>query len=325
MKNGLSVSENSLASPEIPFTCRARQELENNLSLSVRLGAAAPLERKAIGFTSRLALRVLAPIDPSGDSKRTLEHAIHVARAMGAELSLLIVADPHSRTPRIIPRGFDTTLPASIDRFVVTGSVPEAITTVAEFIDASFVLMTSDDYRGRVSFWKRSATADLMKSTDRPILVTGLGDAEAGFNCRRILCALALDGTDDATVLQAEALARRSGGELILLSVVPEIDEGMLHEVFLGANRPLSTYRATDRIQGIGRRLSVPYRTSVMIGSPYRCIGLAARQYSVDLVVASRSELDMGAVFRRLTCPLLSVATPVPDLRGEDGAVQDLH
>lgn len=64
-----------------------------------------------------------------------------------------------------------------------------------------------------------------------------IADTDHRFRSRRVLCVLNLDGTDDSLVLQAEALPQRSGGELILAGVVPEIDEGMLLEAIRGLDR----------------------------------------------------------------------------------------
>ena len=101
--------------------------------------------------------------------------------------------------------------------------------------------MTSEKYEGWTRFWKHSVTGEVMESTRRPVCVTDLrlADTDYRFRSRRILCVLNLDGTDDPLVLQAEALAQRSGGELILLGVVPEIDEGLLLEAIPGLDRPV--------------------------------------------------------------------------------------
>jgi nucleotide-binding universal stress UspA family protein len=308
MKNGFSVLEKSLVSPSILSTRRARL---------------VAVQRKPPPYPSHRPLKILAPIDLSGDSKGAVEHAIEIARALGAELSLLNVATLNSQTWGRIPRKFDPALPENIGRFVVNGSIPETITSCAEFVDADLVLMTSGNYGRWKHFGKPSVTAQVVESTSRPVLITGVANKESRFHCRRILCTLALDGTDEAMVLQAEALARRSGGELILLGVVPEIDEGMLYKVSAGAARPLSSYLATNRIREIARSLSVPCKTSVMVGPAYKCIGLAARQYAADIVVAFRSELDTRAVFRRLNCPLLSVARATPGVGGIGDRAED--
>jgi nucleotide-binding universal stress UspA family protein len=292
METGISVLDHCTASPVIPPASRPR------------LVAVGPIERRSPAH----ALKILAPIDFSVDPRAPVEQAINVARAIGADLMLLNVADPRSRGFGWPQGPFDRTLPGHVDKFIVPGSVPETIASFAEFVDADLVLMISEHYGRWTRFWKWSVTAHVMESTDRPVLVTGLADTDSRFHCRRILCALTLDGTDGATVLQAEALARRSGGEPVLLSAVPDVSEGLLYEAIFGADRPLSTCLALDRLREIPRGLSVPYKTSVMIGSPHKCIGLAAQEYAADIVVAARAKLDVRALFRGLTCPMLSIA-----------------
>jgi nucleotide-binding universal stress UspA family protein len=297
MKHGFSLLGNFPIAPAIPP------------AYGPRLIA---VERKPARYPSQRPLKILAPIDLSGESKGAIEHAIEITEALGAELSLLNVTDPNAGAWGVTAGKFDAALPANVGRWVVSGPAPEAIASFAEFADVDLVTMASATYGGWKHLWKRSVTAQVMESTDRPILITGIADEEFRFRCRRILCALALDGTDEATIVQAESLARRSCGELILLGVAPEIDEGMLYNALPAPALPLSSRLANDRLRAVVKFLSVPWKTSVMTGSRYRCIGLAARQYAADIVVMSRSGIDTRAVFRRLTCPLLSVASAAP-------------
>jgi len=132
-------------------------------------------------------------------------------------------------------------------------------------------------------------------------------------------------------ILQAEALAQRSGGELILLSAVPESSEQLLWEAIPGSDRPLSRKLALERIREIGNTLSVPYKTSVMTSSLNRCVRVAARQHAAGVVVASDFArggtypygLDVRSVLRRLPCPLVSVAALIPARRSIDGVIAE--
>jgi nucleotide-binding universal stress UspA family protein len=214
----------------------------------------------------------------------------------------------------------------AVHRLIIPADNPaETIARYAEFINADLLAMTSETY-GRLSrFWKHSVTRDVMRRTERPVCVTDLGSADADyrFRCRKILCMLSLDGTDDQLLLHAQALAQRSASDLILLGVVPEIDEGILLETILGSDRPLSASVALERIRVLGEGISVPYETSVMVGSPYNCIRIAAREHSADVVMAARPSqgwtesnyIDMRSVFRRLPCPLISVTKSSPSAR----------
>jgi len=266
--------------------------------------------------------KVLAPIDLVVDSEGPVDHAINIATAMRAELTLLYVVDQrwYKRASRLgwPPNALGRTQThCAIHRLILPGNAVETITRYADFIKADLLAMTSEKYERWTCFWNHSVTGGVMESTQRPVCVTDLrlADTDYRFRSRKILCVLNLDGTDDPLILHAEALAQRSGGELILLGVVPELDEGLLIEAIHGLDRPLSANVAVKRIRELGKGISVPYRTSVMIGSPYKCIRAAAREHSADIVMAARPSpgrmesycLDMQSVLRRISCPLVSV------------------
>ena len=274
--------------------------------------------------------KVLAPIDLSIDPEGPVEHATNIAKAMGAELTLLYVVDQrwYKRMGRLRwpPNALNEAWTGcDIHRRVLPGNPAETISRYADFINADLLAMTSENYGRWSRSWKHSVTGDVMGCTRRPVCVTDLrsADADYRFRCRRILCALSLDGTDDPLVLQAEALAQRSGGDLILMGVVPGIDEGLLLETVPGFDRPLSPSLAVERIQALGKGISVPYRTLVMIGSPYNCIRVAAREHYADVVMAARPSpgrtesncLYMRSVLRRLLCPLVSVTGSLASVR----------
>lgn len=267
---------------------------------------------------------VLAPIDLSIEPEGPVEHAMNIARAMDADLTLLYVADPAWRkAPRWPSNAVNQ--PGDIHRLILPGHPAETISRYAEFINADLLAMTSENYVRWSRFWKHSVTEDVMGRTGRPLCVTDLRsvDTDYRFRSRRILCALSLDGTDDPLILQAEALAQQSGGELILLGVVPANDEGLLLESLPGYDRPLSPNLAVERIRVLGNGISVPYRTSIEIGSAYNCIRDAAQKYRADIVMAARPSpgqresnyLDMRWLLRRLPCPLVSVTEGVASTR----------
>src|SRR5687767_7442958 len=81
-------------------------------------------------------------------------------------------------------------------------------------------------------------------------------------------------------------------------------------------SRPLSRQRAIKIIGDLISALGMPAVTSVMVGDPGKCIPLAAREHSVDLVLMSRPHAKSYGVYsnylervlRRLPCPLLTVS-----------------
>jgi len=92
----------------------------------VRLAECGPVERKPARSQARSALKILPPVDLSADPKPPVEQAIGIARAIGAELMLLNVADPRSDRFEWHQHAFDKALHGRLERFVVPGNdVPE--------------------------------------------------------------------------------------------------------------------------------------------------------------------------------------------------------
>jgi nucleotide-binding universal stress UspA family protein len=286
-----------------------------------RSGVAKGADRAAM----QPAWKILAPIDLAADSEVRVQHAIQVATALAGELTLLYVVEPGSRQQaRKLDWPADaltSDLNGRIRRIVLPGDVAETIGHYADDMNADLVTITSRHYGRWMRFRKDSIAAELMSSTHRTVCVTSTRslNTDRPFECRRVLCVVALDGTDDPVLLQAQALAERCSGELILLHIVPEIRESVLAYRFAGADdRPLSERVAKQRIGDLSASLSVPHTTSVMTGSAYKCIGAAVQSHRADIVVAARflpepvqsSGLDLRTIMGRLDCPLISVAAP---------------
>jgi nucleotide-binding universal stress UspA family protein len=274
--------------------------------------------------------QVLAPIDLLTDPDGPVEHAISISSALGAELTLLYVS--RQRWFREAGRGGwphnafnESRTNSAIHRVVLPGDPAETISRYAEFINADLLVMTTEHHRRWARYWRSSVTEDVLGRTLRRVCITDPGSADLHnpFSGPRILCVLSLDGTDDSLIGQAEALAQRSRGELILLGVVPGIDEGLFLETVPGYDRPLSAQLAVERLQALGKGIAVPYKRSIMTGSEYNCIRVAAEEQGADLVIAARPSrgqteakfLRVRAILRGLRCPLLSVTNSLPSSR----------
>lgn len=272
----------------------------------------------------------LAPVNLATSPAVQVQSAIEVAAAFDAELTLIHVVEDRTSPPdpRLVwPQNAltgDGRL-SCVHRRILHGEVAETITRYAELGGADLVWMATRNCGGWQRYWKRSVTAEVMASIRRPLWLADqrLVDAASKFNFRAILCLLSLDGTDGSVLSHAEELAQRSGGELILLNVVPEYSEPSLYEeIPRKPSRPLSRNLAVEGIHQFGEGLSVPYRTAVMIGTPERCVLRAARAYSADVVVTSsrypvsayRNRLNVRSVLRKLPCPLVVVEGVSPDL-----------
>jgi nucleotide-binding universal stress UspA family protein len=271
--------------------------------------------------------KVLAPIDLRFDAEAPVQYAAGAASILNAELTLLHVA-----TARWYEHSHRLGWPASawgkgsssldIHRLVLPGDVSDTIVRYSDHLDADLLWMTTRTYGRRARFWSSSITAEVMDSTQRPVCLAKTIDADSQlqFRCKRVLCIVGLEGQDTAVLQQSQELADRTNAELILLHIVPEISEGLLAYGVGGPEcRPLSIKVAREKLAELRKGISAFVTTSVMTGSPAKCIGLAAREHRADLVIAPRIArharferagtytADLSATFSRLDCPLLTV------------------
>jgi hypothetical protein len=129
------------------------------------------------------------------------------------------------------------------------------------------------------------------------------------------MCVVGLDGRETRLIRHAENMAVSTGAELALLHIIPEPSEGLLYHGINGGSRPLSQERAARDLADLTRGLRVPATASVMVGDADKCVGLAAREHSVDLVLISRGCFELPAVYgdeveqlvRTLGCPLVTL------------------
>jgi len=269
--------------------------------------------------------RIVAPIDLSVQPEFPVKHAIRVADAMGAELTLLHAGNSRDVGGVQRPPWPDNALcgeTRSIQRVAVPGLPARMITRYADYLDADMVLMVRSDTPAWSRFWRRSVTDKVLRSTSKPVYVVNRSAVvnDPGFRCRTVLCLLHMDGSDGPALRQAESLVEAFGGQLILLGIVPNTAGRLLTAPPAGPERPMPLGLALERLRSIGKELTVPYKTSVMFGSPQRCLTLAAREHAADLVVAVRStgenplhqSVDVQPLQRGLSCAVLSVAATVP-------------
>lgn len=267
------------------------------------------------------AWKILAPVKLNEHTGPAVEGAVDVANATAAELVLLHVLDRRfyreARRAGWPPQSMGTVDGSTnIQRVVLPGDPATKICHYADFINANMVLMTSSS-RGWTRFWRRSLSAEVLDSTHRPVLVTSRKHIHADyrFRCRKILCVLALDGSDDPIIECATALAARTGAEIAFLHVLPETSEGLLSWGLAGSDRPLSRAVAIERIRVLGDTLPVPYTTAIVTGALHKNISAVAKQMAADVVLVGRAMPgawapgcpDPGAVLAHATCPVLSV------------------
>lgn len=266
--------------------------------------------------------KILAPIDLSRPAEDHVEYAFGTASVLGTSLHLLYVTDgrcsgdvAHSWPQQALS---GNGLKSPVHRAMLKGPVAATIAEYADSIDASMMLMTSRRYGRWSRFWRKSVTDDVMRLSRRPVCITNNEiDTDFRIRNRRILCVVGLDNRESALIQHAADIAARADADLVLLHVVPEPSEALLYHGIDGGSRPLSRERAVRDLADIARGLPLPSITSVISGDPHKCVGLAAREHSVDLVLVARGrpgrqatyDNDLPGIFRGLHCPVVTIPT----------------
>lgn len=264
---------------------------------------------------------LVAPIDLSRPAEAEVQYAFGVATALGADLHLLHVIDDHCNReaqkdwPANRLSGEDEGI--DVFRVVLQGLVASTIAHYADSISARLLLMTSHRNGRWNPSWRKSVTEDVMRVSRLPLCIAlpKMADGNFRFRNHRILCVLGFNSNEFALVHYAEEMAQRTTADLVLLHVVPESSEALLHDAVDGGSRPLSTDSATARLDDLARRLRARPTTSVMVGESHKCIGLTAAKQSVDLVLVSRANgglqatygCDLLEMLETLRCPLLTI------------------
>ena len=235
--------------------------------------------------------KIFAPIDLDDAASGSVRHACEVADVFGGDLVPLNVLDE---------------------------TFEQQIRRAGWPLDASMLLLTPRRERSWTGIWRRPVTEQILRLTDLPVYVANLPrlGKDYRFECRKVMCVVNLDGTDDAIIDSAAAVASRSGARIEILHVLPEVSEGLLAMGIAQTDRPLSKDVAMDRIRALGATLRDSYTSSIAVGSLRKSIVSAAKKSGADLVILGRAKPGEWAPYcpgiqsltRRLTCPVLSVS-----------------
>jgi nucleotide-binding universal stress UspA family protein len=272
-------------------------------------------------------LRILAPVDLTRNAEAQVQHAIAVSKHLDGDLTLLYVIDPsHSRTTTPVdwpPTALASRSDRHIRHVVRHGPVAETVNEYAEDFDMDLVLLTSRRYGGWARRWAKSSTATIVAATRRPVCISKASNRTTpGVRLSRVVCVVALDGSDDAVVRYADSLATRTHGKLHLLHVMTPMPEALLMYSYAEIEwRRLYERSAAESLAKLTESVRSPHATTLLGSSPLTSISRTVREYGADLVVTGRpppegiqrARLDLRTLFSRLSCPLLSVPTGCSD------------
>jgi nucleotide-binding universal stress UspA family protein len=298
---------------------------------------------------------ILVPLDGSPVAEAALPYAEKLAEAMDARLMLLSVVDEAmmraitARVQRTDVHAVTRALTSPIDQYldeqhqalrgrgrevatrVATGPVAETIVSVAEDLDAKYIVMASHG-RGGVQRWMIGSVADkVMRTSTRPTLLVrapATGAATAPIRLDQI--AVPLDGSEaaEAALPMAVDLALALDARITLLRVEPYLytlvattePTGYIPDMTEMDNDVANA--AQQYLDGVQARIpqTVPSEAMLVRGTPSATlIELLARD-SVDLVVMTTHgrggvrRLVLGSVADRLVrsgAPVLLIRPPV--------------
>jgi nucleotide-binding universal stress UspA family protein len=197
-----------------------------------------------------LATSILCPIDFSAHADRALRHAVALAGASGAHLTVLTVNDPllvaatsaagHGATLRAqvqqaladtlagIPQHATPVLPALE---VATGSPADEILSAAARAGSDLIVMGTRGLGGASKLVFGSTAERVLRSSAVPVLLVPeyapdrmtVDQGVTRFSVRTVIAAIGLDAADGAVASAAAAWARECSASLTLLHVCADI------------------------------------------------------------------------------------------------------
>jgi nucleotide-binding universal stress UspA family protein len=184
--------------------------------------------------------RILVATDGSPSARRAVDLGVELAEADDADVTFVHVVRGRERhaprgarthpVPRQLPDAGDEALDAAAavaagrgvryERRLIAGEPADAIVSLADALDADLIVVGERRRRIRV----RNVARRVSDRSTRPVLVARfpVPERDVAESGRPVVLALQGEAGDDADVgREAAALARRRGGALVALRVVP--------------------------------------------------------------------------------------------------------
>lgn len=273
----------------------------------------------AAGTQRRCTIAAVVPRRCKNDLR--IQHAIDVADTTSARLVLLHLSEPEEYIERCARYdSSDAPLGASaagnINHVVLSDSTELSIARHVDSIDADVILFAAKRWPAWKWLQRPFVPDSLLQSTSRPVWLTDINTLkhDGKFRCRRILCLVTLQPKDAAVVGYAASLAARTGAELVLLHVLPPVEDGLLGWR-AALDHPTPASFAQERLDELASRMPVASRSMIATGDVNGSIGATAKNISADVVIVpySASSALQGrlpnpaAVLRRVPCPVVLV------------------
>jgi nucleotide-binding universal stress UspA family protein len=256
--------------------------------------------------------RILCAVESTPGAVPVVALALALARAKGAEVSLLHAVDRRDPEPhltealeRLAAPLRAASIPVALE--VVEGAPVQVILDRAR--TATLVVMGTHGGRGVERLVLGSVAENVLDHAPCPVAT--VRETFEGL-IRRIVCGA--DLVDTAPLEAALTLARETGAEVILLHAVAELPEEGQRGLVPASYRPMLLAEARERLDASLAaldRTGLKIREVVDCGRPYRrLVHCAGAQSGSILVVGVHAHLFGGTthhVVRESHCPVLTV------------------
>jgi len=276
---------------------------------------------------------ILLATDFRPASDDALNAATQLATTIGSQVSVLTVMENapsqlHHLYRRRIGERLMQPLLQSLAKQQVTvaesmitfGPLANTIVSVAQERDVDLIVIGAGKWTRQDGFSIGPIAEAVITHAPQPVLAVRPGDPQTHF--KRILCPVDQSSTSARGLRNAVRLAKVFGGEIIVLSVVPDVN-WLIAAVETGEVVDAKGEYATEWLQEFERFLTsvdlsdVPWKREIRYGMPHEEIVAAANEHCVDLIVMGATgrtglvQVLLGSTTRRLLqnlpCSLLTV------------------
>jgi universal stress protein A len=270
--------------------------------------------------------KILFPVDFSPASFNVARYVEAFAGQFQAEIMLLHVVGPGDgeltlpeellpmRQARLNAFLANELKYFSTQRVCVTGTEPAPeIVRAALGWQPDLVMMPTHGLGVFQRFFFGSVAAKLLLDLDCPIWTSVHSEVALpleDIHCRRILCALDLNGRSHSVLAWAASLAAEYGADLALVhataKIPPAVTAITLEEDFA---RSVSRQAETE-IESLQKAVGTAALVFIGSGDPATVIAGAAKDFDADLLVIGRHESGPGdaySILRESPCPVISI------------------
>jgi nucleotide-binding universal stress UspA family protein len=276
---------------------------------------------------------ILLATDFRSVNEDTLDAVAHLALVFGSQVSLLhVTQDIPLAIQQLGERAIDTSLlqPALqhlAEKHVAIGQssikfgpVANTIIDIAQEWDVDLIVIGAGEIVKPNGFLISATAEAVIAQAPQPVLVVQPGNPPLQF--KKILCPVNQSNTSARGLRNAIRLAKVCGGEIIVLTVIPEVS-WLTAAVETGEFVDAKAEHAAQWVQEFERFLTdidfsgVAWKREIRDGAPHEQIAAAAKEHEVDLIMmgaTGRSGLVrvlLGSTTRRLLyelpCSLLTI------------------